>query len=213
MFDALAKLFFEDLLLLLVLAAGAMAVAVAIHRRRGTPATRRGILIVAAAAVLMLLLQWLVVTDREKLRTLVRDLVRAVDQGDVAAISERVAPEGVTLGRGSGATTCEKTSFVALAENGLQQYQIDEAGAGGFAFKIDGDRATVDFRVTCDLRQARESQYRSVSQWKMECCRTPGGWKLCGIPAASLGLPGLASMEILPQLRSFQRNVPGSLTR
>lgn len=211
--DFLTRILFEDLLWLVVLELVAFAIAVAVYRRRGTAGSRTAVMITVAACVALLVLQSVVETDREKLTQLVKTLVRAADQGDVAAIGELVDDAGVAIGA-RDAAKCDKPTFLAAANVGLQQYQVDEAGAGGFEIKVNGDTATVSFRVKCDLRESDNARYTTFSQWTIECTRGPQGWRLRRISSAKLGLGNLiSSIDIIPYLEGFRRTADSGSRR
>ncbi len=205
MIDFLRRLLFEDLLLLLVACAVAFAVALAVHRRRFTQQSRRGIWITIGVCLGLIVMQSLVVTDREALRELVNDLVHASDAGDVAAIGARVDGAGVVFGSGESGEDCDKKSFLDAANVGLQRYQVDEAGTGGFRFEIDGDRAVVTFRVTCDLREGEGRAQRTPNYWTIGCVRRPEGWKMNAILDAKIGVEGFADgIDVIPYLKGFR---------
>jgi hypothetical protein len=193
--DFLTRLLFESLPLLLVTIAIALAVAVAVHRRRFTAASRRGIWITAGLGVLLIGLQALVETDREAIQGMVRDTARAVQGGDVSAIGQRIDEAFQTRGM-------DKQQLLASANLTLQRWQVNSSRTSGFRIELDGDEATVSFRVICDLRSATWVQENTPSQWTLRCIRRPDGWKVLRIEDARFG-PGFGrgGLDILPQIR------------
>ena len=90
MIDFLRRLLFEDLPLLLLAQAVAMAVVLAVHRRWMTRRSRRLVWIGLALCAALVALQVFVVTDREALTQMVQTLARAVDQGDMDTIADKL---------------------------------------------------------------------------------------------------------------------------
>ena len=183
MLDYVTRLLFEDLPLLLVAEAIALAVVLAIHRRQFTPQTRRAVWITLGVCVTFIVIQSLVTTKREALEAMVSALARAVDDGDVPAIAERIDEE---FRHGND----DKEAFLdGVVKQTLQRWQVDEAKVAGFKIEIDGDTATVSFRAHCDCRSDNPVQYSVPSFWTLNCVHRPDGWKLLGIPRAKCG-PG-----------------------
>ena len=181
--DFLRQLLFESLPLLLAAQAVAIAIAVAVHRRRLTPGSRRGVWATLAACVLLIVMQRLVVTDREAIEVLVRGLVRAVDDGDMAAVEARVDDAFR-----SGPT--DKQRLMAMMHQRLQQWQVNGARINALTIDVQGDSADVRFRVICDRTSQSHSQDTVPSLWRLRCARTDGRWRMAGIEDAQMG-PGV----------------------
>lgn len=190
MLDFLTSLLFESLPLLLAAVAVALAVAIAVHRQRRTDRSRRGLFITLGVCAALVLVQNLVVTDREALETLVVRMARAVDQGDIGALGEHVDD-------GFAGQAMDKAELLARANATLQRWQVDEPRIGAVRPEVDGDAATVSFRVVCDLRSDSATQYNTMSHWKLHCVRRPDGWRMDRIISAVMGLTPQNGINIL----------------
>ncbi len=200
----LRRFFLEDLALLLMAGAVGVAIALALHRRRYTARSRRRVWMTLGVCVVLIAMQYAVVTPREALEAMVARLARAVDEGDVAAIGACIDEDGVRFGRGLEAERVTKEEFLAAVNVGLQAYQVDEAGTGGFTMTIDGDEATLTFRAVADLRQQERVEYHTPTQWEVHCVRRAEGWKLDGIVSAKVALGSVVQgLDIMPELRGW----------
>jgi len=169
----MTRLLFEDLPLLLLAEVAALAVVLAAHRRWMTARSRRMVWMSLAFCALLIAIQEFVVTDREALRDMVRTMARAVERGDIAALSERF-DEKIRLGTHVG-----KEAVMKHARLRLQQYDVNEARVSGFQIEVDGDAATVAFQAVCDVRGVQSNPYYATpTQWELRCVRHPDGWKV-----------------------------------
>ncbi len=212
----MVRLLFEDLVLLLVAEFIALAVVLALHRRRFTPESRRTVWITLGVCAVMLMLQFAVVTDRERLRSLVVELVDAVDEGDLSTIENAVHPDGVRIGMGVDADNVSKLVFVQGCNIGLQINRIDEAQVGISRVEVGDGEATVDFRVNCELRSDRWGEARSMpSEWRIRCMKTPEGWKMRQILIGELGIQALVNapkIALLGHLKEMIRRAENTIT-
>lgn len=174
------RLLFEDLSILVMFEFVALMVVLTIHRRRMTAKTRRAVWITLAICALLIALNKLVTTDTERVVEMVSAMARAVDEGDVPAIAERLDDE-------FRYRYWDKAGFVAELNRKLQHWRIDEAKVGRFDVEVTGDTAKTSFRASCDWRSDSESQAGVASSWIMECVRHPDGWKLRRIISARVG--------------------------
>lgn len=205
----ITRVLFEDALLLGLLCLVLLAIAVGVDRSRRTPQSRRLLYGALATIAVLFVIQSLVVTDREALEALVRTLVHRVDEGDVGGIGELVDPGGVTLGQ----TAITQDEFIQMSNVGLQNYTIDEAGAGNITVQIAGDNATVSFQASCDIRGDNTPQQRMPSAWTIGAHRTSAGWKLNAITKGEIGLGGIlnsGSIPLLPYLQGFLQTARSS---
>lgn len=176
----------------------AMAVALGVHRRRFTSATRNGVWGTLAGCIILVIVQSLVVTRREALIETVQQLTAAVDEGNVLAMEPFFYSE-VRLGQKGAAP---REAILRMADLALREYQVDEAGTGGFNMEIAGDRATVTFRVTCDL-QGRDVGYRTPSTWRLGVLYDANQWRIDHIESGEIGLGGIGqSIDVMPYLQS-----------
>ncbi len=188
MLDYVTRLLFEELPLLLTAELVALTVVLAIHRRRLTPQSRRMVWVTLAVCGLLITIQKLTVTKREAIREMVSALARAVDEGDVPAIAERLDVEFQYSRWNDG------DSFLAEVERKLGRWQVDQASVSRFEIGIDAGRAEVSFRGTCDWRSGDQIQYNLLSSWTVECIRRDDGWKLYRITRAKVGPGGMLDL-------------------
>jgi hypothetical protein len=197
MIDFLTRVLFESLPLLLVAIAVALAVALAVHRRRFTTGSRRGLLATAGVGVLLIVVQALVVTDREAIQQTLREAASAVQAGDVPALGEQIDEAFSAQGM-------DKQQLLARSNQMLQRWQVNSARLSGFRIEVDGDEATVSFRVLCDLRSDSWVQDNTLSLWRLRCVRRPEGWKVQRVLEARFGPAGImqgGGMDIMRQIR------------
>lgn len=197
--EFLTRLFFEDRSYLLFAGAMATTLAVAVHRRCYTDRSRRGIWITLGICGVLLIVQQLVVTRREALVFMIQRLARAVDEGDLPGIGACLDEEGVRIGNSQPVSPREVLGMTMLA---LQEYQVDETSTGQFTVTIEGDTATVTFRVSCDLRGGGQADYRTPSSWDLGVVWRSGGWRVNRIARAEIGLGVIGpSIDIIPYLQ------------
>jgi hypothetical protein len=187
MMDFLRQLLFESLPLLLIAEVIALTVVIAVHRRRLTPASRRGVWISLAVCLLLIGIQQIVVTDREALETLVRGLAQAADHGDMAAMDARIDP-AFRVG------PTDKARMLDIIKQRLQEWQVDEPRINALTVKMQGDEAEVRFRVICDLRSSSQDQASVPSYWQIRCARSDGEWRMVSIEEAEMG-PGVFTRQ------------------
>jgi hypothetical protein len=178
--DTLVHIFLENLTLLTLTEFFALATVLAVHRSYFTPRTRAAVWITLVVCGLLIGLNLYIETDREKLEQLVEALAEAVDDGDVETLGANIAESF----RYEGQT---KRFFLEAVYRDLQRFQIDEASVGGFSIELAGDRATVNFRASCDYKSDQRARANIPSQWTVVCVRTPDGWKLQTIEEARVG--------------------------
>jgi len=212
--DSVSRLLFEDLTLLLIAEVIAIAIALAFHRQRLTPASRRGVFLTLVACGAFTAVQFMVVTNREAVTRLVKTLVDAVDRGDLNAIETCLDDEQIEVGTGSNLKSYDKQTFVYATSLGLQTYQIEEARTSGFRIQIAGSEATVDFRVSCDIRRGQGLGGRRPNFWTLHCVRRSEVWKIDHIVSGKLGVEDLGNpLDLMPFVMSLCSRVEARLDR
>lgn len=182
MADFLRTLFLESFVLLLIVQAVAVALALALHRRRFTRRTQRGVWLTILGCLILLVVQHLVQTDRERIQTTVTQMARAVEDGDIPALSRHL--DGSFVDRGM-----DKATWLGDVRQRLQRWRVSEAKVSGFATEIDGNDATVSFRARCDFRSGDQAPQMIFSTWKLDMVRREDGWRLHRVQSAKFG-PG-----------------------
>ncbi|MBI4580031.1 MAG: hypothetical protein HY718_10040 [Planctomycetes bacterium] len=190
MVDFLRNLFFESLVLLVIAEGIALAVVLAIRRRQTPPAGRWWMPIALVVCAALLAVQWLVRTDRERLRAAVTEMALAVDDGDVAALAEHIDADFQYRDQ-------DRRAWLDDVRQRLQRWRIDEARVGGFVIAVEGDNAVVSFRATCDWRSGDQSQHGVHSLWKLSFVRRERNWRLLRVLDAKIGPGGLDYTAIL----------------
>lgn len=184
MVDFLQRLFFESVVLLLIVEVVALTIVLAVHRRTRSDASRRVLWGTLVGCAALLVLQQVVTTSREKIVASVEKMVWAVDDGDMAALAEE-------LDRDFEHHHLDRKVFMDDVVNPqLQRYRVDEAGASGFNVEVDGDRATISFRVICTVRRGDRVEGNMLSVWKLGYVRRDDGWRLQRIISTKFG-PGM----------------------
>lgn len=194
MSDFFIHLLFESFWLLAVVGAIACIVALAIHRRAFTSKSRTGLWATVAGVLVLFILQYLVVTDREAIEAMIRALAHAVDDGDMAAISQHLDETFISQG-------WDKETFLARVDQTLQRWEIDEAGVSGFKIEFADGGAAVTFRAYCDLRSESNAQPNVMSRWKVHCIRRADVWKLDQILSGTIGITDATGYDVLNELR------------
>jgi hypothetical protein len=209
--EHIRRLLFEDRVLLLLVCVAGLAIALGYHRRHLNDKSRRGVWITLGVCALLLLMQALIKTDRERLEGIVHSLVEAVDAGDMATIASSFDPEGVRIGTGVHQAEFEHAVFVNGTRLGLETWSIDEAGAGSFEFEVEGDKALVTFRASCQISNQKGLAGRPNSRWELHFRRRPEGWKIDQIISGEIVMGFLESdrtIDLIPDVKGFCRRAP-----
>lgn len=159
------------------------------HRRRRWCA--RLVWLGFAALPALLILQHLVVTPREQIITLCRELAGFVEEKDLKAIRTRLSPdldaEGMT-----------RDELIGLAEWTLSRYHVTDARLSDFeiSFAANGI-GRVQFKATCGLGAEEESLERMRTAWRLRLRRTATGWEVIQIEMMETPFSPLSSLHQL----------------
>ena len=145
--------------------------------RRRTERARRIMLAGFVVGPLLVLIQWLVVTEAERLRSTCEALAEAVRDADVPAFERHLAADfsfdGPQLGRSlDKAATCERL------EQQLKRYRIENPRLGSFEIEVTGGRAVVHLTARCRVVSADEIEPTVVSDWELTFERVGKRWLL-----------------------------------
>jgi hypothetical protein len=182
----LVHVLLESPLKLVIVELAAALILIAVYRRLASPP--RWLLPAAAvAAVALLVVQRAVETDAEHIRRVVREMGRAVDDGDADALRAHLADEFAAWGRA-------KDDFVDFVYQQLEYYRVDEVRTGGFDLHRRGDAATVEFTARARVSSPELPVYPYVSRWRLEMVRRGEDWLVTRVE--ELGGPGGASRAV-----------------
>jgi hypothetical protein len=191
----------------LLLLAGAFLLALKVTQQ-GKYAIRAGVALVLAAAVVTI--EWVWVTDSERIEQVVYDLGRAVQSSDNERISRVLAHMMPTVQYLQGETVLDADATRAMIRSQLSNAQFNflrisdlQASAGR-----QSRRGLAEFRVissgSLNTSQGPLDTGHSVTAWSLGFQETePGVWKVSRITPVSMPYGGLLAMpNVLPSDRS-----------
>lgn len=113
----------------------------------------------------------LVVTVREEIAEACEGLARAVDEGDVAAISEMLAPEFTAGG-------LDRAVFVERVERALTRFRVDQPRLWGYEIDLSSDGSAVaTFSASAQLHGADGVWDRLPTRWKVSFRLEGRSWR------------------------------------
>ena len=173
----LMRLFFEQWWLLCGLLVVVELVCFAVWTRSRTRLAARVTWISLAAVVLLPLLSHLVVTRRERIERLCRDMAHMVDVGDMIALGAMLSGDFEVAGLDSEA-------FLERTAKALTRYRIDNPSLSGIrvTFPQSGQAVAV-FNVVCAVRSAENYLDRLFSRWRLTLVEVESGWQVVTIEA------------------------------
>jgi ketosteroid isomerase-like protein len=168
--DVLRYVFLEQPYVLIPLLVIGTYICLVVWLRRRTPRAKRALLIALLLCVTLPLVQWLVVTDREQIRAVCESIGRAVEAGDVDAISRHVAADFRTR-------DIDRAELLDMAERALARHHPQNVRFRDFRVDVDGDRAEVTYTSICSV--SGEYIERDVRvNWIAIFIRVNGEWHL-----------------------------------
>ncbi|MHC4065512.1 MAG: hypothetical protein ACYSUI_13585, partial [Planctomycetota bacterium] len=152
---AIQAFLFERPLLLIPVLVAAQFVLIVVWSRRRTRKTRRLVWAGLVAWPVLVILNALVVTDRERLTGICRDLAEAVSRTDAEAFAEHIS-QRFQSDPGRNGTSWDKSALLQRVEGTVKTYRVEEPRLRAFEIDLDGDRATVRFAATCRIVTAHQ---------------------------------------------------------
>jgi len=131
-----------------------------------------------ASIPVLTVVELIVVTDRERVRSVCEALAGAVNDADLTAFADLVW-EGFRIG--SGDRAWNKADLLAQCEKTLSKWDIDEACLSRFEITVTDGTATASFQATCRLISADFMVPRYVSTWDAAFVRQEGSWLLSAV--------------------------------
>jgi hypothetical protein len=181
--DSLKHVLFESPLKLGLVLFFVLLGCLSVWRRRRTARSREVFLLAAAASLGLLTVQGLVKTDRERIRHVIDDLARAVDQQDAAVVLGYIDPQYDLQGH-------TREELEALVRDRLRRIDVDQPLLHNVQIRTVGDRG--DARLTALARVVLDQTPVGyvVSVWDLQFRRRPNGWKVSLVdPVAIQGQP------------------------
>jgi hypothetical protein len=146
-----------------------------------------------AAIPVSLLLSVLVVTPRERIIGICRDLAAMVDRGDVRAIGRHLSDEFEVDG-------IDRDEFLYHVERILTQCHIDDARLRRFDVTFPSDvEGLAGFTAACTVRSSDVFYDRMVSRWRLTFRRHGQAWRVTGIETVP------TAMSPIRDVREFLR--------
>jgi len=176
-------LFERPILIAAILALGVLTLLFHWANRRDRGSVR-ALLIGLALLVLAPSLSVWVVTEREEVAATCAALARTVDDGEVSAFSEALAPE-FALGR------LDRAAFLERVERTLTRYRVDQPRLWGFNIEVRADQAVAAFSASAQIRSAEGVWDRLPTKWKLSFRRGGMRWlvqRIESIPVPPLNL-------------------------
>lgn len=170
----MSELLFENTFLLTVLVTAALLILIGVWSRTRSRRSVNMVLIAVCVSAGLFVLQSVVETPQEKLRRTVRELSEQVEQGDIAAIMEFIAPRPDFAGGRS------RDEFEMHLEDLLNRYTVKDPSLSGFIYDLEGDRATITVRSGCTV-QTLEWTYYVPSKWELRFELIDGEWLITDI--------------------------------
>ena len=117
---------------------------------------------------LMVVVQWMVVTDAERVRAACDRVVRAVVDGDVRAVADRIAGDFRYDSRGE---SWDKVAVVDRIEQALTRWDVSNCSLSQFEVTEDDGGMRSSFQVTCRMSSMEAAIPAFPSRWEL-------GWRV-----------------------------------
>lgn len=170
----MVEILFEDPFWLAFIAAPSLFVLWGIWYRTRARAAARLLLAGLALVPLLFVLQWLVVTDREAIEHVTRQLSEAVERRDIDAVIEFFDPGAIFEGG------FDRERFKKHLVHLLDKYAIQNPSVFGLVVEVDGAKGTVHCAASCDIKSNVWSG--SVpSNWQLEFSRIDDHWLITNL--------------------------------
>ncbi len=162
-----------------------------IWARRRTRRTRRRAGVGLVVAGLLLSVQALVVTDREKIMAICREMACAVEEGAVDQVGRHVASDFAAGG-------VDRAGLLAGLTRMLTHVHIEEPRLSDFEVLVTGNEAQVTFQARCRVASAELVEGGIISRWELTFRRVGDRWQVVAIqPLPTLGFPFQNLGEVL----------------
>ena len=150
--------------------------------RRRTPLTGWTAVGGLIAIPLLVAVQILVVTDRERIIRICRELAKATAQADTTALGRHIA---ANFAINSPGRVSNKAGLLDEFERILSKWDVEEERLSAFDVAVDGHTARATFHATCRLISNDLMIPRHVSKWKLEFAKLDTVWLVTHIRPSS----------------------------
>lgn len=187
----MTRVLWESLWLLGVVWVGVLFVLIFGWSVQRTDHWRRAVWAGLVMGPLLLVVSQLVVTSRERVENLCRELARAVDAGEVSEIRAALAPEFHAAG-------LDANEFVDRVERVLSRVRVEDARLSAFDVSFSSPyEAMAEFTASAHIRAEESYLDWLVSRWRLTFRRTGDQWFVTEIETVRtppLNLPSLSEL-------------------
>ena len=171
------RFFFERWWLLCAVLVVVELVCFVVWTRRRTTLAARLSWISLAAVVLLPLVSHLVVTQRERIEKLCRDMAHMIDVGDIRALEAHLAND-------FEAAELDRDEFLSRVARALTRYRVDQLSLlrMSVTFPRPGEAVAV-FDAVCSAHSQQNYLDRLFSRWQVSLIRAETGWRVVTIEA------------------------------
>ena len=171
------RFFFERWWLLCAVLVVVELVCFAVWTRRRTTRAARVTWISLAAVVLLPLVSHLVVTQRERIEKICRDMAHMIDVGDVQSLATHLADDFEAAG-------LDRDEFLSRVARALSRYRVDHPSLHRMSvtFPRSGEAVAV-FDAVCAVRSQQNYLDRLFSRWQVALVQAESGWRVVTIKA------------------------------
>lgn len=157
--------------------AGAGLIVGAAFRRlsSGDPGYNRPLVVLVVVTFVIVGVNWLVVTPREQIDAVCRELARHVDNGDVQAI-------GRLISRDFSSEEMSKDEFLSRISAILTDVRVDQAQVRDLEIGMDSKTlAVVTLAASCHVRTADGFASSVPTRWRIRFAKAEESWLVTGI--------------------------------
>lgn len=187
----MTRLLFESLWQLAAAWIAAQFLLVVIWSATRTDFWRRAVWGGFALGPMLLILSKVVVTPREGVEAVCRDLARAVDEGDLAPIRAALSPD-------FQAADLDAIRFMERVESVLSRVRVEGARLSAFSVTFPArSEAVAEFTASAHVRSEETFLEWLLSRWRLTFRQSGDQWLVTGIEtirSPTLNLPGLRDL-------------------
>lgn len=149
----------------------------AVWTRRRTTLAARVTWISLAAVVVLPVVSHLVVTQRERVERLCRNMAHLIDVGDIPALKIHLAGDFEVAG-------LDRDEFLSRVASALSRYRVDRPSLHrmNVTFPRAGEAVAV-FDAVCSVRSQHNYLDRLLSRWQVSLVQADPGWRVVTIEA------------------------------
>jgi hypothetical protein len=177
MLDGLAQFLFERPWRLAVSWVGLQFLLICLWSWQRTPRIRHAVLFGFAVFPVLLAASILVVTDRERVITLCRELALEVERGDAFAIEQHLADDFL-------AGDLDRDRFADRLQTALERYRVDYPRLRRFDVSFPSETTAIaEFEATARVRSPNTFYGQMLSKWRISFRRHHKDWLITSLEA------------------------------